>query len=67
MCGKDLKKEKALELKRAPILSEHCCLSPSWKFVNPFLCIYLTAILGFAVTVCANEVCVEGRACVLLG
>lgn len=44
MWGNNLQEEKAFGLKKAPLLSEHCCLSLSRKFVNSFLCIYLTLL-----------------------
>lgn len=37
-------KKKKAWLKKAPLSSEQGCLSPTWKFVNSFLCIYLTLL-----------------------
>lgn len=36
--------KKKAWLKKAPLSSEQGCLSPTWKFVNSFLCIYLTLL-----------------------
>lgn len=68
MWGNNLQKEKAFGLKKAPLLSEHCCLSLSRKFVNSFLCIYLTLLFLDLPEPSVPTTCVQrGRASVLLG
>lgn len=53
-------RKKKKMLKKAPLLTEQCCLSPTWKFINSFLCIYLTRLFWDLLELPVLVGCVHG-------